>query len=85
MTRLERVSFNAKKCFLHAYSLLVNFKRYGSEEPYPFYSYFGILFLGQIAILRKYFGVDDVRIAEPTSVQKFCTDNRPVAALATMG
>ena len=85
MTRLERVSFNVKKCFLHAYSLLVNFKRYGSEEPYPFYIHFGILFFGQMEILRKYLSVDDIRIDEPTSVQKSVTDNGPPAALAEMG
>lgn len=36
-------------------------------------------------ILRKYLSVDDIRIDEPTSVQKSVTDNGPPAALAEMG
>lgn len=49
------------------------------------YIHFGILFLGQMEILRKYLSVDDTRIDEPTSVQKSVTDNGPPAALAEMG
>ena len=85
MSGLEPLCFKAKQCFLHAYPLLINLKRYGSDIPYPSLIHFGILFFGQMEILRKYFGVDDTRIDKPTSVQKFVADNGPPAALAEMG